>query len=293
MKKSRFTIPLLIILAAAVLSLSFVSAETSAHTQKYDLKYKLTKGTKFTLSSTGSSEIITDQMGTEVVTNITGSGADHYVVLDTGEILSLELEYGERTQDMESDQGSASTDFSDLIGKKAKFKMKLDGEVTEYEGFDALPEITTSTQETMTAELYQLGVKGTFYRLPENPVAIGESWTHDETNEIPLEGNVITSTSTATYTVVEEIQKDGFDCLKIEVKGTDKTQGSLQQGGMDLTIERETNSSGIIYFAYKEGMFIYAEAESKGEGIITVEQAGVELPQTINGKGSVTVKIER
>lgn len=293
MRRSRFYIPLFLVLAAAVLSLSFVSADTAAQAKKYDLKYKLAKDTKFTINSTGSTEIITDQMGNEVLTVIKGTGADHYVVLAAGEDLTLELEFGERTQDLEGDQGSASTDFSELIGKKAKFKMKLDGEVTEYEGFDALPEITTSTQETMTAELYQLAVKGSFTRLPENPIGIGESWTHDETNEIPVEGNIITSNSTATYTVIEEVKKDGFDCLKIEFKGTDKTQGNLQQAGMDLSLERETNSTGTIYFAYNEGMFIYSEIESKGEGLITVEQQGIDLPQTINGKGTVTVTFVR
>ncbi len=293
MKRSILSISLLLILAAAVLAVGISSTETSATAKQYELKYKMAKGTKFVMSSEGSLESITDQMGTEVVADITGTSSDIYAVLETGDGLTLEMEYGERTQNVESAQGSMSTDYSELVGKKVKFVLKPNGEVTGYEGFDALPEITTASQETLTADLYQLGAKGTFTRLPDKPVTIGDTWTHDETNEIPVEGNVIISTSSTTYKVVEETQKDGFNCLKIEFASKDKLEGTFQQGGMDLAMDRETNTKGTLYFAYEEGMFVFSEAEGKGEGVITVEQAGVDIPQTLNSKGTVTVKITK
>jgi len=292
MKKSRLFVPMLVVVVAAVLSMSFATTEASAHMKQYELKYKIAKGTKFIISSSGTLESITDQMGTEVVADISGVGKDIYVVLgETDEGLTIEMEYGERTQDVESDQGSASTDYSGLIGKKVKFVLKPNGEVTGYEGYDALPEITTASQETLTADIYKLGAKGTFTRLPDKSLTIGDTWTHTETNEIPVEGNVIISTSDTTYKVIEETKREGFDCLKIEFSSKDKLQGDFQQGGMDLSMERETTTTGTLYFAYDEGMFVYSEAEGKGEGIITVEQMGVDIPQTLNSKGSVTVQI--
>lgn len=293
MKRSFLSISLLFILAAAVLAAGISTADSSATAKQYELKYKMAKGTKFIMTSEGSLESITDQMGTEVVADITGTGSDIYVVLETGDGLTLEMEYGERTQNVESAQGSMSTDYSELIGQKVKFVLKPNGEVTGFEGFDALPEITTASQETMTADIYQLGAKGTFTRLPDKSVTIGDTWNHNETNEIPVEGNVIISTSATTYKVIEETKKDGFNCLKIEYTGKEKIEGTFQQGGMDLAMDRETNTKGTLYFAYEEGMFVFSEAEGKGEGVITVEQAGVDIPQTLNSKGTVTVKITK
>ena len=72
--------------------------------------------------------------------------------------------------------------------------------------------------------------------------------------------------------------------------GSSYLSGDFEQEGTALTIERETTHTGTLYFAYKEGMLISSESESLGEGIIGVPMAGIDLPQTISSKGSVTIK---
>ncbi len=249
-------------------------------------------GTKFVMKSTGATESVTDQMGTEVVAEITGGGEDTCTVLssDKEKGLTLELVMGERIQDVYSNQGSASTDFSELIGRKVRFVLSPDGEVTGFEGFDDLPEITTATGEVLTKDLYILGVKDSFTKLPDKPVKIGDTWTDVQGNDVPLGGGTLRSESDYTYKLVGETKKDGFDCLKIELAGTDKLTGDFEQAGTLLSIERETNATGVLYFAYKKGMFISVVVESKAEGVIVVQQAGLELPQQITSKGTVSVQ---
>ena len=97
---------------------------TQAPGQKlYELKYQMAKGTKFTMKSTGEANSVTDQMGTEMIVDLYGDAEDIYVVLsaDNGAGLTMEMEFGKRSQIMDSTAGSDSTDFSELLGKKVKF----------------------------------------------------------------------------------------------------------------------------------------------------------------------------
>ncbi|MFC2156550.1 DUF6263 family protein [Acidobacteriota bacterium] len=296
MKKLNSLVLILVVLAAASLVMSAAISKPAASQKVYELKYQMSVGTKFVMKSTGASNVETDQMGNIVTTDITGGGEDKFTVLaaspETG--LTLEYEFGERDQLMESSVvGSASTDFSELVGMKVKFLLSKTGDVDGYEGFDKLPAITTSTEDTLDEASYKLGAKSLWFALPEKPVKIGDTWTDEQTEDIPVQDSVLTSESTTTYKVVEEVQKDGYDCLKIEHNGVTRLSGEFEQQGTPLTMERETTSKGVFYFAYKLGMFIYSEGDANGEGIITVESMGIEIPQTITSKGTVTVLFEK
>jgi hypothetical protein len=295
MKKAFLSISLLLLVSAAMFSLSTAAEKASAAEKLYELKYQLKPGTKFVIVSTGETESVTDQMGTEVVASITGDGEDTYTVLsaDKEKGLTIELEIGERTQDISSDMGSASTDFSELIGKKAKFVLLPNGEAADFEGFDELPEVTTGSGETLTKDLYILGVKDTFPKLPDKPVKIGDTWKDVQGHDVPLGSGTLRSDSDYTYKLIEEVEKDGYDCLKIEVMGTDNLSGDFEQQGTPLSLERDTTTKAVLYFAYKKGMFILYEAESKAEGIIFVPSAGMEIPQTMTTKGNVVVRFKK
>jgi hypothetical protein len=297
MRKSGVSISFSILVSFILLSF-FVSCAVPTQFSGdggYELKYQLEEGTKFTLTSSGEMNSYMDQMGTEIVADIYGKGEDIYVVLSSeGEKgLKLELEFGERSQDVESTAGSLSSDFSDLIGKKAKFVLLPTGKVEGFEGFDDLPEITLATGEALTTETYQLGVRATFPMLPDRRVKIGDSWTDNQDMDIPVGGGTLLSNDISTYTLLEETEWEGFECLKIGVTGISKLSGDFEQDGTALSLERETKSSGTLYFAYKKGMFVRIESESSAEGIITVPAADLDIPQTLSSKGTVTVLFEK
>jgi hypothetical protein len=297
MKKTRLTF-LSLFLTLLVMAAFFVNGAVTKQPpweKTYELKYKMVEGTRFTMTSASELNSIMDQMGTEVTADIISKGMDVYVVLsaDREKGSRIEIEYGEKSQDMESPMGGGSTDFTDLIGKKATFTLLQNGKVEDFEGFDDLPEITAATGEVLKAETYQLGVRFTFPLLPDRPVKIGETWLDNQNVDIPVGESTLQSENSSTYTLIEEMEMNGFDCLKIQVTGISKLSGDFEQGGTPLSLERETKSSGTIYFAYKEGMFISSESESTGDGIIYVPSAGIDLPQTITSKSSVKVSFDK
>jgi len=293
MHTSKFFSVSLLVICTALLAVGYSGAVSSGVQKTYELKYQLPVGTKFIMTSMGATEIVTDQMGTEVAVDIQSEGKDIYVVTgEQGNGLSIEVEMGERTQDVSSMMGSDSTDYSELVGKKVKFVLLPNGEVEGYAGFEDLPEITTATGEKLTEELYRLGVEETFPKLPEKSVKLGDTWSDTEDREMPLEQGSLLTASDFTYRVLEEITRDGIECLKIEVAGTTKLSGEFEQQGNSLSMEREVKSSGFLYFAHQQGMFIGMEMDSRAEGVITVLNAGIDLPQTITSKGTVTVRFE-
>lgn len=297
MNKKKLSIPFLCltVLMAAVIFVSFAVPNLFAQGKLYELKYQLAKGTKITMTSTGDVNSVMDQMGNEVVTDISGDAEDIFVVLSANKTkgLTLEYEFGARSQNMDSAMGSDSTDFSELIGKKVKFVLLPNGKVEGFEGFDTLPVITSSSGDELNEETYILAVKTTFPLLPDKPVKFGDSWTDNQVMDIPQSGSILNLENDYTYTLIEEVKKDGFDCLKIEMTGTSHLVGDFEQEGMALSIERDTISTGTIYFAYKEGMLISMESESRGEAIINVPSVGMEIPQTMVSKGSLTIKLEK
>jgi len=256
------------------------------------LTYHVDPGTKFTITSTGTTEMVSDQMGNEVVVLIDGGGEDAYEVITGGNEtgMTLEMEYKARSQNLDSPQGSASTDFSEVLGKIVKYTVSPVGKVDGLEGFDELPEIMSASQEKITKEIWELGAKASFPMLPEKAVKFGDTWTDSDEQDLPASGGTLKIISSSTYTLVEEAVKDGFDCVKIEVANTVTMNGTMEQQGMPLKITRETKGTETIYFAYKKGMYLSRETGSKAEGIVTVESMGIEIPQNITGKGAVTVK---
>jgi len=297
MKKEKLSGPFLFltVLIMAVIFANFAGTNLFAQDKTYELKYQVAKGTKITMISSSEVNSVMDQAGTELVSDIYEEAEDIFVVLsaDKKKGLTLEYEFGKRSQDVDSAMGSDSTDFSELIGKKVTFVLLPNGKIEGFEGFDSLQEITMRTNSELNKETYIIGVESTFPRLPDGPIKIGDTWTDTQVMDIPQGGSVLVSENNFTYKLIEETEKDGFDCLKIEMTGTSRTSGDLEQGGYALYIESEDTSTGTLYFAYKEGMFISGESESLGEAIIDVPAAGMEIPQTSTSKGSLTVRIEK
>ena len=268
-------VKLSVLLSVVVLMLVYVS---TGCTQEYELKYKLPKGTTFTLKTSATEEQISDQMGQEVVININrnSESAVDVLSLDDKTGMTLSYEYTKRVTESDGPMGLNSTDYLDLLGKKVKFIINSTGHASGFEGFEELPEITSPNGQTTSGDDFIRGIKNLFPKMPEKTVKIGETWTDNQESEA---GSLKTMTN-FTYKTVEDVKKDGFDCLKIEIVYTQTVKGTLDQNGMEIALDIKGEGSGVMYFGYKKGMVIYSENTLKSEGTAEVE-AGIA------GTGSV------
>jgi len=266
----------------------------SGFSQDYDLKYNLPQGTKFTITSESEAEEIINQMGNEVANVVKSSTESICEVLsdrDDGSML-IEFKFGERSRTIETVMGEHNVDYSELIGKKVKFVLSPNGKASEFEGFDELPEIDLGFGQTLTKDRYMDRMKNLFPELPEKGVKLGDTWSRKVENEQPRTGGSVKTTVDYTYTAAEELEREGEDCLKIDVKMKITTTGAFEQN--DNQLEIDLNGEGTItqYFAFKKGMVIFRESTTTTEGDINLPAMGMTLPMNSSSKGTMKITIE-
>jgi len=294
MKTLRMSIPVLFMLMAGIIFSSCASKKALLGKGGVSLEYQLKNGEKFTISSTSIVDSEMDQMGQIIISTINGKSVDNYVVLskdETGGSL-VEMEYVERVQDVSSDQGSASTDFGDLPGKKVQFTVLKNGEVKNIKGLENLPEITTLDGTTTTSDTYKMGLEALFINFPEKSLKKGDTWVDDQDTDVPVGDYKLKVTGKTTFTILGEEEKDGFKCIKIGIVGISNLSGEFEQNGMLLGMKRETKTTGNMFFAPQKGMYVHIDSEAKADGIISVESMGMEFPQTNITKSTVSVKFK-
>jgi len=283
----------LLVLMTPVLLIAVSCATMKSTTGKQDpeLAYKVATGQSFTLKSEGTTQIKSEQMGQEVTIDMKSTSETLYTALKTNPdgSIRLQLEYKSMNQSTETPNGVNEADYSSWLGKKAQFDVSSNGKLSGFAGFDELPAISAATGEKVTGEMVKKGMNDIFFELPDHPIKIGETWTAKTSNEIPYGANILKQEETTTYTATEKVKKNGFDCIKIVTSGVQKITGELEQQGMSMTLTRDTQTSGIVYFSLKQGMYISAEGTSTAKGEVDIPSAGMVIPQEITSKLSVTV----
>ena len=247
------------------------------------LGYELSEGQEISVKSKVVGTIVSEQMGQSISVELNTATDIGFKVLSVGDnSMDIELKFNEMSQSMESSMGSGDTDFSELIGKKASFTLSKTGESKNFKGFDELPDITNANGETVSGGMYKDVVKGIFFKLPDHTLKTGDSWTNQDTTEMPLGGGILKTVSKTIYIVTEKLVVEGDDCFKIDITTTATTGGEFEQNGTQLSMERKSTSSGHLIFAYKKGIYLSMELVSKTDGLIDIPAAGMTIPQKIS-----------
>lgn len=256
------------------------------------LKYNLSPDKDIQVSSKTISKFNTEQMGQLSSTDMNTSNTLGFKILSKDDgVMDVEMEFVKMVQSIESSAVSGDTDYSALLGKKAKFKLEERGNASDLRGFDELPDISNVTGETITGEMYKTIATQMFFTLPDHPVMLGDTWTNEDNSDMPYGGGVLKTESSTVYVVLEKLEVDGKDCIKLDVTGKDRTTGEFQQNGTDLIMDRTSVSTGYVIFAINEGMFLSMQMESKTNGIIDVPIASIQIKQDITSSTTVEVNL--
>ncbi|MCH7675328.1 hypothetical protein IH879_10300, partial [candidate division KSB1 bacterium] len=93
-------------------------------------------------------------------------------------------------------------------------------------------------------------------------------------------GGTVVSKSDMEFTLLGKEKKLGYDCLKIDVKGTVNVEGDGSMQGMKFFMEGDGDFQRTIYFAPKEGLLVAAE-----------NQTDMEMTAAFTGQMSMTIPI--
>jgi hypothetical protein len=278
-------------LVIAVISIPVGHLEAA---KRYTLAYKMDKGAKFAVRVARKHRNHRIFMGNELTTNTEDLKEYAFTVKSSGEDgLKLELEYTGREHETDDTLAVMSPDFSELVGRRVQVLLSPAGVLSDFKGFDDLPEIAVPDQGEPIGELqYVNDAISLFPRLSKEPVALDGSWSDVVQYEEAVGDTTLPLTVNYTYTLIEETRFDGHDCLKIEGKYTFDMSGPLAAGGLDLELNVAGAGTDIIYFAWKKGMFLSSESRATMKGSADNEDMGVAIPMDHDFETITTVSLD-
>lgn len=268
-----------IVCVTALGLLAGVPNSAKADGRKYKIEYKLKKGMAFGIITTTERKSVREMMGNEIKsTTIDAIEYDATVTQEKDGTATIEVTYKDRSHETDDPQTQLDMDLSGLLGKKARFAMTSRGELSEFAEFDALPEFVIAGGQTLGESQYINELKELFVQLPEEEIAVGETWSYTMVFDEPIEGGGAKVVIDYKYTLAEVSERNGHDCLKLAGEYITNVTGEGAEQGLEYKITLAGKGSETAWFAYKKGMLLETKTVSFIEGAVVAEDVGLEMP---------------
>ncbi len=126
--------------------------------------------------------------------------------------------------------------------------------------------------------------------LPEDELKMGQAVSQTDVDSLNTMGGTTVSKSEAKFTLIGNETKFGYDCLKIDVKGTVNVEGDGLMQGMKIFIEGDGDFQRTLYFAPKEGVLVFSEDQTDIEMTFAITgQVSMTIPITTSVKSNITL----
>jgi len=269
--KSRY---LVLFGVAIFLNLNLYSGHAS---DSYKLTYKMKKGTTLNYTMDSKMESLLEVMGSE--NESTAQSKAKIKITLEGENKDGNLTYVMVYESMviewlSSVMDSTFKDPAGLIGRRVRKTITPNGDQIEFVELDSIKLGMLAQGGGFSSE------REFFPNLPENELKMGEKVSMTDVDSLNSFGGTVVSKSDMEFTLLGKEKKLGYDCLKIDVKGTVNVEGDGFMQGMKIFIEGDGDFQRMIYFAPKEGLLVAAE-----------NQTDMEMTAAFTGQMSMTIPI--
>jgi len=259
---------------AVFLNLNLYSGHAS---DSYKLKYKMKKGTTLNYTMDSKMESLLEVMGSENEST-TKSKAKIKITLEgenkDGNLTYLMVYESMLIELISSMMDSTFKNPEGLIGKRVRKTITPNGDQIESVELDSI-------KLGMLAQSGGLSSAREFFpNLPEHELKMGEKISMTDVDSLNSFGGTVVSKSDMEFTLLGKEKKLGYDCLKIDVKGTVNVEGDGSMQGMKFFMEGDGDFQRTIYFAPKEGLLVAAE-----------NQTDMEMTAAFTGQMSMTIPI--
>lgn len=277
-------------LLRSVVTMSLLAGVVIASAGAYKLAFSMKKGQRLKYKMKTSTEQSMEMMGREMSSSVNGATVMHLEVEDvtkTGDITFVYAIDSMQTQVKNAMMGMDSTFINPagIIGKRTRFTMSAAGKKLNSVIVDSVK--LTGVMAQMSG-----GRQNTFtlIELSGKEMKAGESWTTNKVDTMNQAGGKMMVTTATTYTVGNEVDTLGYKCVRLMTKGKASIKGEGAQMGAKLFFEGEGPTSGIVYFAPKEGLLVAMTSDSDLEMTIAVTgPQNMTIPQTTATKTSLVL----
>ena len=272
-------------IAAVLFNLNFNSGHAS---DSYKLKYKMAKGTVLHYNMDSKMESLQEMMGSEMESNskinakikITAEGENK-----DGNLTYLLVYESMLFEMVSSMMDSTFKDPEGLIGKRVRKTITPSGDQIESVELDSI-------KLGLLAHAGGGLVSGRefFPNLPDSELKMGEKVSVTDVDSLDTLGGTTVSKSEMEFTFTGKETKFGYDCLKIDVKGTITLEGDGTMQGMKFFIEGDGDFQRTLYFAPKEGLLVAADSQTDMEMTAAITgQVSMTIPITQSMKSNITL----
>lgn len=162
---------------------------------------------------------------------------------------------------VQTPQGDMSPDTSAIPGKSFDMILSSLGKEIDVKGASALQYGSASGEQRDLSTGFQ-----TFFPdLPDHPVKIGDTWPSEETVVQKTGGGEIRLVLKHVNTLDGFETVDGVECARIKATTQGTLAGSMEQGGMGLSLDGKIVGTGTWYFATKEGVLVKSDTKASVE----------------------------
>lgn len=256
----------------------------------YKLTFGMKKGQRLVYKMKTSTEQSMEMMGREMSSSVTGFTVMHLDVEDVNKAGDITFVYAldsmqTKVKNAMMGMDSTFTNPPGLIGKRTRQIINATGKKLSSVVLDSvklsgvMAQVSGGRQNN--ANLIELAGK---------EIKTGESWTSERTDTLNQAGGKMLVTSSTTYTVGSEVDTLGHKCVRLMTKGKATIKGEGAQMGAKLFFEGSGPTTGVVYFAPKEGLLVAMTSDSDLEMTIAVTgPQNMTIPQTTATKISLAL----
>lgn len=265
------------ILFAILVFFSNLNINSSYGSDSYKLKYKMAKGTVLYYRLDSQMESLQEMMGSEVEANsksnanvkITSEGENK-----DGNLTFLMVYESMLFEMISSMMDSTFKDPEGLIGKRVRKTITPYGDQIKSVELDSI-------KLGLLAHSGDLASAREFLpNLPDSELKMGEKVSMTDVDSLDMLGGTTVTKAEMEFTLTGKETKFGYDCLKIDVKGTINLEGDGMMQGMKIFIEGDGDFQRTLYFAPKEGLLVAAH-----------NQTDIEMTLALTGQMQMTIPI--
>jgi hypothetical protein len=271
---------IVIIIFALLISSSQIFSQDT-----FNLNYKFEKGKTYFYRSTLSMDMSLNAMGQEMNGKTESKSKLKMEIADVTPaaieiISSLDSMYSKTT----GFQGDQENNGENFVGKKTKMIYNTQGKKIKTIEIDAITGANGMSASGGTSLLMEIA---------DRPVKIGEVWKMAtiDTNTAGGTGKII-SKSDSEYKAEGKENRNGIDCLKISFKASIKTEGNMNQMGMDMVMEGTGKSTGTIYFDLTKGVIYEVSSDANMDITMAIPAQNMTMPMVQKMK-SVSILLEK
>ena len=199
--------------------------------------------------------------------------------------IKLEIKIDSIEQNVESPQGTAGGNITEVKGKSFNIVITPAGKVVDLsEASKIVYTIEGSGEASLGNEFLNF-----FPSLPDKEMKLGDTWVSNDTLDSKTDNNTVWMPVESTFKFEGIDNINGVDCAKLTATLSGSRKMTTQAQGMEIHTSGPFTGTETLVFAIKEGYFVKESVSTKMTGNLEIPDQNMSFPvvMTVNSTNEI------